>query len=273
MNDPEPPNGMKKPMSMMSLYLDPISIEPNYDVSKDCPNAINVMENVEASETSNNPIFVTTLSKSSVIVADRDDVDKNIHVLISQGLGIDPKTNFMPDVSTSLAQPDNNIENPRDNPDMHAPTMFPEKSQDKERSEDLTNVSGNKDKNLVAQSTNIVNIEELDSDDVPIGQRLAPGIAKRLKNKKGQVVGSSSTPSKSVRKKTSIGPNKRWSKAATLVSKKKSLKRKEVPFESNHDVEHNIQDIISTSRKQAFGKKIPTNIPEVPLDNISFHSV
>lgn len=116
----------------------------------------------------------------------------------------------------------------------------------------------------------------MDSNDVPIGKKLDPGIAKRLKNRKGQAVGSSSTPSKYVRNKASVGPTKRWSKVVAPVSKKKSLKRKEVPYESSesdHDVEHNVQDIISTSRKQASWKKIPTNIPEVPLDNISFHSV
>lgn len=62
----------------------------------------------------------------------------------------------------------------------------------------------------------------------------------------------------------------------THVSKKKSLERKEVPSESSefdHDDEHNVQDIISTSRKKASEKKIPINIPEVPLDSISFHSI
>lgn len=116
----------------------------------------------------------------------------------------------------------------------------------------------------------------MDSDDVPIKQSLAPSIAKRLKNRKGQVVGSSSTPSKSVRKKASVGPTKRLSNVVTPTPKKKSMKRKEVPSESSEfdqDVEHNVQDIISTSRKQACGKKILTNILEVPLDNISFHSV
>lgn len=105
---------------------------------------------------------------------------------------------------------------------------------------------------------------------------MAPGITKRLKNRKGQAVGSSSTPTKFVRKKASVGPTKKWSKVVTPVSKKKSLKRKEVPSESSesdHDVEHNVQDIISTSRKKASGKKIPANILEVPLDNISFHYV
>ncbi|KAI5387243.1 hypothetical protein KIW84_073401 [Lathyrus oleraceus] len=116
---------------------------------------------------------------------------------------------------------------------MHAPTLSPEKSQDKEMSDDIINKLGNKDKNHVDQPTDIVNIEELDSDDIPIGKRLAPGISKRLNSWKGQVVGSSSTPSKYVRKKANVGPTIRWSNVVTPTPKKKYLKRKEVPSESS----------------------------------------
>ncbi|XP_050919331.1 uncharacterized protein LOC127136859 [Lathyrus oleraceus] len=183
------------------------------------------------------PTKVSTSSIPSITARNMNDpkpltiVKKPMSMTI---LGINPKINLVLDVSTSLAQPDNNIENPKDKLDVDAPTLSPEKSQDKERSEDMTNELGNKDKNHVGQPTEIVNIEELDSDDIPIG--------------KGQLVGSSSTPSKSVKNKTSIDPTKKWSKVVT-------------------------HDIISTSRKQAPGKKIPANISEVPLDNISFHSV
>lgn len=72
----------------------------------------NVMEDVEAYQTSNRPRFVTILSKSSIIVADRDDVDKNIRTLISQVLGIKPKTGVVLDISTSLAQSKNTTETP-----------------------------------------------------------------------------------------------------------------------------------------------------------------
>lgn len=122
---------------------------------------------------------------------------------------IDPKTNVVLDVSTYLAQPNNNYENPIIDPDVHAPTLSPEKYQDKERLEDILNELGNKDKNPIDQPTNIVNIQELDSDDALIGKRLAHSIAKRLNNRKDQVVGSSNTPFKSVRKKVNVGPTKR----------------------------------------------------------------
>lgn len=76
------------------------------------------------------------------------------------------------------------------------------------------------------QSTNIVNLNDLDSDDEPIGKRLAPGITKRLKKRKGNAIESSSTPSKSLKRRTSFGPIIGWSKVVTHISKKKSLKRK-----------------------------------------------
>ncbi|KAI5408741.1 hypothetical protein KIW84_054540 [Lathyrus oleraceus] len=123
-----------------------------------------------------------------------------------------------------------------DKSNVNVSTLYPEKSKDKEESDGMPGGLADKEGNSIDkndQSTNIVNIEDLDSNHVPIGQRLAPGIAKRLKNKKGQAIESSSTPSKSLRRRNSVGPTKRWSKVITPVSKKKSLKRKEIPYESN----------------------------------------
>ncbi|XP_050908275.1 uncharacterized protein LOC127121887 [Lathyrus oleraceus] len=112
------------------------------------------------------------------------------------------------------------------------------------------------------QSIDTVNIDDLDSDYESIGKILAPGIAKRLKRRKGKVVEFSNKPLKALRRSTNIGPTKGWSKVVTHATKKRFLKRKEVPY-----------DIVSATRKKASRKKIPTNILEVPIDNISFHSV
>ena len=160
-----------------------------------------------------------------------------------------------------MAQPDNTTETPMDKSNVNVSTLYPEKSKDKEESDGMPGGLADKEGNSVEkknQSTNIMNIEDLDSNDVPIGQRLVIGITKRLKNRKGQAIESSSSPSKSIRKRASVGPTKRWSKVVTPVSKKKSFKRKEVPSESSesdHDVEHNIQDIISTSRRKPMGRR------------------
>ncbi|XP_050875920.1 uncharacterized protein LOC127079579 [Lathyrus oleraceus] len=215
----EPSTVVKKPHSMTSMYLDPINVERNVDAFAKYPIALNVMENVETSKNTNKPRSVTTLTKSSMIFVDRDDIDKNIRMLISQVLGIEPET------------------------------------EDKEDFDGMSSDLADKEENFVEkkdQSTYIVNIYDMDSDDEPISKRLAPGITKRLKNRKG------------------------WRKVVTPISKKKPPKRKEVLYgssESDHDVEHNVQDIIPATRKQASGKKIPANIPEVPINNISFHYV
>ncbi|XP_050908498.1 uncharacterized protein LOC127122157 [Lathyrus oleraceus] len=204
------------------------------------------MEDVKAFETSNKPRYVTALSKSSMIVADRDDIDKTICVLVSHVLGIEPKT-VVPDVSTSLTQPDNTTETPLDKFDVHVHTLSPEKLKDKEEANGMCGDLDDKEENFVEkkdQYVDIMNIEDF-------------------------------TPSKSLGRRTSVGPTKRWSKVITHVSKRKSLKRKEVSSkfsEFDHDVEHNVQDIVSIDKKQTYGK-IPANIPQVPIDNISFHFV
>ncbi|XP_050916171.1 uncharacterized protein LOC127131285 [Lathyrus oleraceus] len=225
----EPSTIIKKPHSMTSPYLDPINVEPNVDASEKCPVVPNVMENVEASKNNNKPRSVTTLSKCVMISSNKYGVDKNIRVLISQVL---------------------------DKSDVNMSTQSPEKYEDKEDFDGMSGDLADKEENYVErkdQSTNIMNIDDLDSDDEPIGKRLAPGIAKMLKNKKGKAVESSSTSSKSLSRITSVGTTKGWSKVVTTVSKRKSLKRKQVPSESSeffHDIEHNVQDIVSTTRKR-----------------------
>lgn len=119
--------------------------------------------------------------------------------------------------------------NPLDQFDVNVSTLSPKKPKDKEGPEGMNNDLGDIDEKFVEkkdQSTDIVNIEDLDYDDLPIDQRLAPRIAKRLKNRKGQAIETSNTPSKSLRKRASVCPTKGWSKVVTPVSKKKYLKRK-----------------------------------------------
>lgn len=207
----EPSIAVRKSHSMTSLYLDPINVEANVSSSEECLAMLNFMKNVEASETSNRPRFVTTLSKSSMIVVNRDDVNKNICVFISQVLGIEPKIGVMLNVSTSLTQPDNTTKIPLDKYDFNVFTQSPKTSKDKKDSDGMSGDLADKKENSTKkkdQSTNIVNIDDLDSDDVAIGQILDLRIAKRLKNRKGKAVESSGMPSKYIRRRTSVGPTK-----------------------------------------------------------------
>ena len=83
-----------------------------------------------------------------MIVADRDDVDKNIRVRISQLLGIKPKTGVVPNVSTSLAQPDYTTKIPLSKTDVNVSTLSLEKSKDKEEYDGMLLIQMTKMKTL-----------------------------------------------------------------------------------------------------------------------------
>ena len=119
-----------------------------------------------------------------------------------------------------------------------------------------------------AQETEFIDLEDVDSDEEPITKKLAPGIAKRLKNKKGKVVMTRSTHVKTAaQKSTPVTPTtSRWSKVEIPSKKRKEI----TSSESNEDVEPDVPDI---RRSKKFGKKVPCNVPDAPLDNISFHSI
>ncbi|KAI5415542.1 hypothetical protein KIW84_040822 [Lathyrus oleraceus] len=179
----EPSTDVKKCHSTTSLYLDPINVEPNVDASEKSCVVPKVMGNVETSEKTIKPRSVTTLSKSSMIVAERDNFNTNFfHVLISQVLGIEPKTGVVPNVSTSLAQTDNPIETPLDKSDGNVSTKSPKKSEEKDDSDGMYGDLSDKEENFSQkkdQSTYIVNVDDLDFDDEPISKRLDPGIDKK----------------------------------------------------------------------------------------------
>lgn len=78
------------------------------------------------------------------------------------------------------------------------------------------------------QSIDIVNVDYLDYDDEPIEKKLALGIAKRLKNIKGEVVVSVSKSSKASKKSFGVGPAKEWRNVVTSFTNNRSLKRKEI---------------------------------------------
>lgn len=65
------------------------------------------------------------------------------------------------------------------------------------------------EKNIIGvkkdKSNNIVNVDYLDSDDEPIGKKLAPSIAKRLRNRTWMGVASANKPFKATKKSVVVG--------------------------------------------------------------------
>ncbi|KAL5142392.1 hypothetical protein HKD37_09G025581 [Glycine soja] len=69
------------------------------------------------------------------------------------------------------------------------------------------------------------------------------------------------------KKSTPITPTtSRWSKVAIPSKKRKEISSSD----SDDDVELDVPDI---KRAKTSGKKVPGNVPDAPLDNISFHSI
>ncbi|XP_058741047.1 uncharacterized protein LOC131613389 [Vicia villosa] len=134
--------------------------------------------------------------------------------------------------------------------------------------------------------TNVVDLDEYSDDELLTS--LNPSVANRLiTRRKGKVVVQGSpkgstqvnNPAKdTVRKKSTsagpvkskvvtkskgVGPSKSWSR---VIPKKR--KEREI-VEPESDAEVNVPDI--PSRRKPTTSKLATSIPEVPIDNVSFH--
>ncbi|XP_058762803.1 uncharacterized protein LOC131636162 [Vicia villosa] len=106
---------------------------------------------------------------------------------------------------------------------------------------------GRKDKTVVQRS--------------PIRSTQVKSPAKDTVRKKSTSAGP--IKSKVVTKSTGVGPSKSWSK---VILKKR--KEREI-VEPESDVEVNVPDI--PSRKKPTTSRLAASIPEVPIDNVSFH--
>ncbi|KAH1266184.1 hypothetical protein GmHk_01G001730 [Glycine max] len=117
----------------------------------------------------------------------------------------------------------------------------------------------------------LIDLEEVESDEEPIANRLAPGIAERLQSRKGKtpIKRSGRIKNMAQKKSTPITPaTSRRSKVAIP-----SKKRKEISFSSS-DSDDDVEPDVSTSKRaKKSGRKVPGNVPDAPLDNISFHSI
>ncbi|KAL5165518.1 hypothetical protein HKD37_18G050635 [Glycine soja] len=116
---------------------------------------------------------------------------------------------------------------------------------------------------------NLIDLEEVESDEEPIANRLAPGIAERLQSRKGKTPLKRSGRIKTMaqKKSTPITPGTSRRSKVAIPSKK----RKEI---SSSDSDEDVELDVSTSKKaKTSGKKVPGNVPDAPLDNISFHSI
>ncbi|KAH1210447.1 hypothetical protein GmHk_15G044753 [Glycine max] len=117
--------------------------------------------------------------------------------------------------------------------------------------------------------SDLIDLEDVESDEEPIANKLAPGIAERLQSRKGKTPLKRSGRIKTMaqKKSTPITPTTSRRSKVAIPSKK----RKEI---SSSDSDDDVELDVSTSKKaKKSGKKVPENVPDAPLDNISFHSI
>lgn len=121
-----------------------------------------------------------------------------------------------------------------------------------------------------------INVDELSDNEVLASA--VPSIAKKVRTSRGKKAVMQRSPTKEVdetsphrqpgtesaRKRKGYGPTKSWS---TEVPKK--LKTKAVVVESESDVPCDVTT--SMSKKRPSSSKLAAGIPEVPIDNVSFH--
>ncbi|KAI5424142.1 hypothetical protein KIW84_030380 [Lathyrus oleraceus] len=201
----------KKPYTMTSLYLEPIktlNVKPDIVTSAKGLFISNIVGSVgtfqkSASKTVSldNPRDEKILGQSSLKDVINDTVDKSIHVSLSKTLVAYPGSGVVLDVAIFLAQPDHPTETTQQNShgkshNEFVPIKSPKNSQEdvseaesvgdeKDDSDDGSmSIEGEKDlsdkedkeESIGAkkyQTTDIANIDDLDSDDEPIGNKLA----------------------------------------------------------------------------------------------------
>jgi len=132
-------------------------------------------------------------------------------------------------------------------------------------------------------------MDNMDLDDILMGQRYGENVAKRLRSNSGKVVLSKTIISKKsvgsisedpfvkdnpkTRSKiVGVGPKRGWSKVKVKTTTGRIRKRKVVhSSESDQDVAKDVSNIILSASKKSAGKKVVQTIESVPIDNASFH--
>ncbi|XP_057426053.1 protein pxr1-like [Lotus japonicus] len=121
--------------------------------------------------------------------------------------------------------------------------------------------------------------EEEDSDDQEVHKKVIASASKKatvstnknvagLKEKKKKVPGSQ-TPKTPKASQVSVPEKKtKKDKKDEKIVASTGKKRKHV---AETDSELDVPDITTTAKKRIKGKRIPLNVPEAPIDNVSFH--
>ncbi|KAK2422367.1 hypothetical protein QL285_032907 [Trifolium repens] len=211
-----------------------------------------------------------------------------------------------PDIVGNTVNTQEQVDEEHDADEIVVPQSEKEPAADEEEDIDIPSTD-----NVVSVDDDVVDVDAMDDLDQTVREVAGGSIARRLRNRKGKYadvvekVVTKATPSK---KNKMIGPSRKPSKVEIASEKKKkSGKRKQaevgdsdyeleedVPHIGSNivspakkksqkkfhraaipelDVVHDVPNIVSTGKKKISGRIIPQNVPDVPMDNISFHFI
>ena len=232
--------------------------------------AIEITENMDVSNPDNETGIDDSVENIPKETDGQDNVGPDVSTYLGQLVNLTGDEDVIPIVETNLEEdvnPDNIVEN------SHT-EVSGRSDGDSEKDEEEVDSESDKD---------VVDVDELDLDDVPLAQTIGDSVAKRLRSNKGKVVPSTRKSSKktatdvaetpkSRRKTAGVGPKKSWSKVMVKNVDGISRKRKVVSSSDyEYDVEMDALNIIPSESKKSAKKKDMQIVEDVLVDKVSFH--
>jgi hypothetical protein len=213
---------------------------------------------------------------------DVDDPNFNVENVTKDTVQLSPNKsddlkNGEPNVETSMDQQKkklDDVESPEDESAHENESEQKLVSGDKEKqtrakkneveTDPKEDVAGKKDEE------NVVDVDDIDSDDVPLGRKFGESVAKRLRSSKGNAVPFEVEKART--KNVGIGPKKGWTKLKVKTAAGRTKKRKIASMsESKNDVDEDAVNIISSTKQKSAGKKNVQTVENIPMDKVSFH--
>ncbi|XP_050876646.1 uncharacterized protein LOC127080363 [Lathyrus oleraceus] len=253
------------------LDVAPLSVIPGANIDLNQP--ISIDASTSACSNQGNPSSIP--SGSTLITNSKEGThytDRVIRDLVTRILN---EGHYVKGVSTPLAQmyPSPEVEQPSGKGDDCSSS---EKDLAAEGLRSLGQTVSEKGKFVASNTANashsekhddanvVIDLEDgiSDDQDESLIHHIKPSVAKRMKTCKGKSVAKLMS-AKKAKKTVGIGPSKPWSK----VERKKRKVRDD--SEPEEDVEKDVPDISPTKKPTV--RKSPVKVPDVHLDNISFH--
>ncbi|KAK2417457.1 hypothetical protein QL285_039754 [Trifolium repens] len=223
-----------------------------------------------------------------------------------------PKPNVVPDVETSLAHEEPTSDTVGDDvtEQVDGEPVNDEETAGGVAGEHTTSVPTTD--NAMSVDEDVVDVDAMEDLHQTVREVAGGSIARRLRNRKGKdadVEADAMVKATPAKKKKMVGPSMSASKVEIASQKKKGGKKRkqdvvgDSDYEGEEDVPHivsnivspakrkspkklrraaaapvndvvdDVPNIVSTGKKKIGGRAIPQNVPDVPMDNISFHFI